>query len=78
MNTYLKKQKNDFEKDFFKLMNSAGLERLWKMWGNIGVLNFSQQKEKELHGMRTKLSYYKVFYKKVIINRNEKNSDSYK
>ena len=78
MNTHLKKQKIDFEKDFFNFMNSAGLEKLWKMWENIEVLNFSQQKEKEIRGIRTKLSYYQVFYKKVIINRNEKNWDSYK
>ena len=32
MNPELRKQaKNDFEKDFFKLMKSADLVKLWKM-----------------------------------------------
>ena len=31
--------KNDFEKDFFKLMNNAILERQWKMLENTEILN---------------------------------------
>ena len=48
------------------------LEKLWKMLENIEILNLSQQKKEEILGPRTKLSYYKVFYKKVISNRNKK------
>ena len=36
MNTGLRKlAKNDFEKDFFKLMNNAVLEKRWKILENI-------------------------------------------
>ena len=42
-----KKAINDFEKVFFKLMNNAVLEKLWKMLENIEILNLSQQKEEE-------------------------------
>ena len=36
-------------------------EKPLKMWENIGILNFSQQKkEKKLFGPRTKLLYYQL------------------
>ena len=39
---------------------------------NLKILNLSQQNEEELFSIKTKLSYRKVFHRKLIGNRNEK------
>ena len=40
LNTDLKKAaQNDFEKDFFKLMNNEVLEKPWKIFENIETFN---------------------------------------
>ena len=47
------------------------LEKLWKILGSIKILNMSQQKEEDIIWYQTKLSYYKVFLRKFISNRNK-------
>ena len=43
-----KKVKNDFVKDFFKLMNNAIFEETMENVKNIETLNLSQQKNEEI------------------------------
>ena len=49
------------------------LEKLTNSRENIEILNLSQHKKDGLFGIRTKLSYYKVFHRTSISIRNKKN-----
>ena len=61
MNTELsKKAKNDFEKDFFKLMNDS-LGKCKKSQRTEVIKLLAIEKKKKLFGARTKLSWHKVF-----------------
>ena len=78
MNTKLReKAKNTFEKDLFKLINTVVFEKKTvanvKKHGNIKLVTC----KKKLFGVTTKLPFYKGFHKKIIGNRNEKNSNTY-
>ena len=59
-------------------MNNAVFGKLWKMSEKKDTLNLpQQQKQEKLFSVRTKVSYYKVFHRKLVGYRNEKNSNIY-
>ena len=60
-----KKARIDFENIFFTLMNTAALEKLWKMWQNIDIINLSQKKEEETIWCQNQIIIIQKFSEKI-------------
>ena len=73
INTDLRKKvKNDFEKDLLKFMNKVVFGKYQENVTKHRYKTCHSRKKKESFSIRTKFSYYKVFHRKFISNRNEK------
>ena len=75
MNTQLRrKAKHNFEKDF-KLMNNAVFEKAMENVRKHRNIKLVTTEKRKNYNIRTWLSYYIVFHKTFISDRNEKNSN---
>ena len=57
-----KKAKSSFEKDFLSWGMIQFLQKLWKIWENIEILNLSQQKEEETIWSHNKVIKLQKFF----------------
>ena len=79
MNTDLrKKAKNDFQKDFFKLMNNAIFGKtMQNMRKHEDIKLVPTERRKNYLASKPNYHTTKIFTEKFISNRNEKSRDTY-
>ena len=73
----MKTAKNCFKKEFFKLTNNSIFGKITEKVRKHRDATLATKKEKKLFGVRTELLYCKVFHRKFLGDRNEKNSNTY-
>ena len=72
-----KKTKNDFEKDFFKLMIDAVFGKLWKMLENRDIKLVTTERRRNYLLSESNYHTTKFFTENVLTIENEKNRDTY-